>query len=458
VSARFWVIAAVVSLGQACSCGGGGVPDGGDSGTEVDQLCQRFATAECDFSIRCGEGFAALFGPFAVLQQQRPNDLVAASERARCEAFVRSEPTCIRLTAGLKAGRSAYSAASLDACLTSLFPADTCARDLNRASADCLSFSFAAPATPPGSLCEDDGECIGGYCEGAQTDAGGRVCGACSAYRDGGACPRGVECEPSGYYCAPSGDAGACLPRKALADVCDITRVGECGDGLVCAWSGAPLLSIPRCTTARREGEGCTVNKLECLRTQLPPELVCARPSGDAGAASATCVKAFAPSGGACNVGDDLTTAGLPPTPVCPETEYCDTAQDLCVPRKGEGVGCAADRECAAGTRCLSTTGTCAAYADTDGGCGVDSDCRNLLTCRGTGGHCATQWLLPGESSCSTSRPTATATRPCAEGQCDQSGTVPTCQPLLADGEACGGPEACQSQGCDVTCRPACWQ
>jgi len=454
VSARIWIIVAVSALAQACSCGGGGGPDGGDSG-EVDQLCQKFAAAECDFSIRRRGLRAALFGPFAVLQQQRPNDLVAASERERCEAFARSEPACVRLTASLKAGRSAYSAAALDACLKVVFPADTCARDLNQASADCLSFSFAAPATPVGSLCEDDGECAGGYCDGAQTDAGGRTCGACAAYRDGGTCPRGVECEPSSSYCAPSGDAGACQPRKSLADVCTITQVGECGDGLVCAWSGAPLISIPRCTTARREGEGCTVNKLECLRTRLPPELVCAR-APDAG--SAVCVKAFAPPGGFCNVGDDLTAAGLPPTPVCAEPEYCDTAQDRCVPRKGDGVGCANDRECAAGTRCLSTTGACVAYSDTEGGCGVDSDCRNLLTCRGTGGRCRTQWLLPGESSCSTSRPTATATKPCAEGYCDPSGTVPTCQPLLADGQPCDGPEACQSQGCDVTCQPACWR
>jgi hypothetical protein len=457
VSARFWGVSAGFALllsVQGCQCGDGGGPDGGDAG-EVDRLCQRFAEAECDFAIRCGEGFFGAFGPFAVLQQQRPNGVVAASERARCEAYARSEPTCVRLTASLKAGRSSYDAPALDACLRDVFPAGTCARDLNRASADCLSFAFSAPATPPGSLCSEDGECAGGWCDGLATDAGGRVCGTCAAYRDGGACPLGVECEPTGYWCAPLADGGECQPRKALADPCDLTRFNECGPGLVCAWSGAPGLSLPRCATARRAGEGCTVNKLECQRTQLPPELVCAR-APDAG--SAACVPTFAAPGGACNVGDDLTAAGLPPTPVCAETEYCDTAQNLCVPRKGGGVSCAADRECAAGTRCLATTGACTAYSDTDGGCGVDSDCRNLLTCRGTGGRCSTQWLLPGESNCTTSRPTAQATRPCAEGFCDESGPVPTCQLLLADGEACEGPEACQSQGCDVTCQPACWR
>ncbi|HZN94100.1 MAG TPA: Dickkopf N-terminal cysteine-rich domain-containing protein [Myxococcales bacterium] len=449
-------MAAVLAV-SGCDCGGGGGPDGGDSGTPLDLLCSRFAAAECDFAVRCGEGFFGFFGPFAVLQQQRPNGVVADSERARCEAFVRTEPTCLRLVASLKAGRSTYSAERFDACLQDLFPAQTCARDLNRASADCISFAFAAPATAVGELCEDDGECAGGFCDGAGADAGVRTCGACAAYRDGGACPRGVECEPEGYYCAQVADAGECRPRKALADPCNLTSFDECGPGLVCAFSGAPGLSLPRCTTARLSGQGCTVNKLECRRTQLPPELVCARASADAG--TAACAPLFAPPGGACNVGDDLTAAGLPPTPICPETEYCDTAQSLCVPRRGDGAPCSGDGECAAGTRCLTTTGAgaCTAYSDTEGSCGVDADCKNLLTCRGTGGHCRTQWLLDGESSCSTSRPTAQATRPCAEGYCDRTGTVPACRPLLADGELCGGPEECRSQSCSTTCQAACW-
>jgi len=456
VNARFTGIMLAALLAPGCDCGGGGGQDGGeDSGTPVDQLCPRFARAECDFAIRCGAGFASALGPFAVLQQGRPNDVVAASERARCEAYVQSEPACLRLVASLKAGRSTYSAGRFDTCLQDLFPAD-CARDLNRASEDCLDFGFAVPATPPGALCESDLECLDGYCEGAGRDAGA-ICGTCAPWKDGGACPRGVECDPAGYYCAPPGDAGQCLPRKSLADPCDLLLPGECGPGLVCAFSGTPGLSLPRCTTARLEGEGCTVSKLECQRTQLPPELVCARLPGDAGLPAA-CVRTFSPPGGPCNVGDDLTAAGLPPTPVCPETEYCDTALDRCVPRKPDGTACASDAECAAGTRCLSSTGTCTAYADTDAGCGVDSDCRNLLTCRGTGGRCSTQWLLPGEPSCSTSRPTASATRPCAEGYCDRSGTLPTCRPLLPDGAACDGPEQCLSQGCDVTCQAACWQ
>ncbi|HVE85979.1 MAG TPA: hypothetical protein VND93_24150 [Myxococcales bacterium] len=450
-AAAAWMLSA-----SGCSCGGGGGQDGGpDSGTPVDLLCPRFAAAECDFAIRCGEGFfgAFGFGPFAVLQQQRPNDAVAASERARCEAFVRTEPACRQLTASLQAGRSTYSAARFDACLATLFPPGTCARDLNQASAQCLSFSFATPAAAPGSTCWSDFECQGGYCDGARSDGGETACGTCAELKDGGACPRGVECEPAGSYCAQVGDAGQCLPRKALADGCDLTRLDECGEGLVCAWSGAPGLSLPRCTTARLEGEGCTVNKLECLRTQLPPELVCARADG-----GAACVKTFAPPGGDCNVGDGLASAGLPPTPICPEPEYCDTAQERCVPRKADGAGCASDGECQAGTRCLSTTSACAAYSDTDGGCGVDSDCRNLLTCRGTGGRCSTQWLVPGESSCSTSRPTATATRPCAEGSCDRTGTVPTCQALLGEGQTCGAPEACESGTCAGSCQGACWQ
>lgn len=443
-------------LAPGCSCGDGGGPDGGDSGTPLDELCARFAAAQCDFAIRCGQGiFGAFGGPFAALQQGRPNGVVAASERARCEAFIRSEPACTRLVQSLKAGRSTYSAERLDACLSDLFP-QGCARDLNRAGAECLDFGFAVPATAPGGLCESDFECQGGYCEGAGRDSG-VVCGTCAPHKDGGACPRGVECG-EGLYCTPQGDAGQCQPRKGLAETCDLTRLDECGPGLVCAFSGTPGLSLPRCTTARVEGEGCTVNKLECARTQLPPELVCARAPADAGAPAAVCVKTFSPPGGPCDVGDDLTAAGLPPTPICPETEYCDTALDRCVPRKSDGAGCASDGECAAGTRCLSTTGTCTAYAGADGGCGVDSDCQNLLTCRGTGGRCSTQWLLPGEPSCSTSRPTASAVRPCAEGYCDRIGTVPACQGLLPDGAPCEGPEECQSQSCNVTCQAACWR
>jgi hypothetical protein len=455
VSARAWMMAAVAAVlaTSGCDCSGGGGADGGDSGTAVDLVCRRFAEAECDFAIRCGEGFFGLFGPFAVLQQQRPNGVVAASERARCEAFVRSEPACLRLVASLKAGRSTYSAERFDTCLQDLFP-QTCARDLNRASDDCISFAFAAPAVEVGGRCDDDGECAGGYCDGAGSDAGGRSCGTCAALRDSGPCPRGIECEPEGFYCAQVSDAGECRPRKTLAEPCDLTGLDECGPGLVCAFSGAPGLSVPRCTTARLQGEACTVNKLECLRTRLPPELVCARTLADGGAA---CAPLFSPPGGACDVGDSLATAGLPPTPICPETERCDTALDRCVPRQAAGDTCAGDGECAAGTRCLSTTGTCTAYSDTDGGCGVDADCLNLLTCRGTGGRCLTQWLLDGETGCSTSRPTAQATRPCAEGFCDRTGTVPACRPLLADGEACQGPEECRSQGCDATCQVACW-
>src|SRR6185369_9323526 len=114
---------------------------------------------------------------------------------------------------------------------------------------------------------------------------------------------------------------------------------------------------------------------LECQRTRIPPELVCANTFDDAGTPATLCVKLFALDGGSCNTGDDLTALGFPPTPVCPEAQVCDTNQNLCVNRKAEGDVCAVNEDCGPGLRCLSNGSSlvCTTYSDTDGPCGVDS-------------------------------------------------------------------------------------
>jgi hypothetical protein len=444
--------AAIASGG--CNCGGGGGDDAGhDAGTSVDNLCAEWARRQCDHAIRCGQGLAGLFpvgGTFTALQQNRPNDVVAESERARCEAFIRSTKACRVLTASLRNGRSVYTAARFDACLASFFPSDTCARDLNQAALDCLDFSFATAATPPGGRCVLDGECAGGYCDGADVGAGQNTCGTCAALQDGGSCTRSAQCDPSAFYCG----GGLCVPYRQVGDSCDPTRLDECAPGTVCALTGVAV-PLARCAVARQEGESCVRNRYQCARSQFPPELICARVPVDGGAPADVCVKTFAASGGNCNVGETLPQPGFPPTPICLETEHCDTTLGRCVPRVPASGAATATPQCVPGTRHLN--GSCVPFSDLDGACSGDADCKNLLTCRGTGGRCATQWLLPGEAGCTTSRPSATAVKPCAEGWCDLGAAAPACVGWKPAGESCAAADECQSDSCGAACAAACW-
>lgn len=445
--------AAIASGG--CNCGGGGGEDAGqDAGTTIDNLCAEWARHQCDHAIRCGQGLTGLFGaggPFAALQQNRANDVVAESERARCEAFVRTTKACRVLTESLRAGRSVYTAARFDACLASFFPSDTCARDFNQAAIECLGFDFATAATALGGSCVSDTECLAGFCAGADVGAGQNTCGTCTAYLDGGGCTRSAECDPSASYCSA---ASACVPYRQVGDTCDPTRQDECGPGNVCALTGVAFPPA-RCAVARQEGDSCIRNRYQCARTQLPPELICAQATLPDGGSGDLCVKTFAGNGQRCNVGETLPVPGFPPTPICLETEYCDTTLNRCVARVPASGAATATSQCTPGTQHLN--GFCVPFADLDGGCSGDADCKNLLTCRGTGGRCATQWLLPGETGCTTSRPTATAVKPCAEGWCDLGAAAPACINWKAVGETCTATDECLSDACGTSCDDACW-
>lgn len=209
--------------------------------------------------------------------------------------------------------------------------------------------------------------------------------------------------------------------------------------------------------------------------------------------------------GSACFI-DRQCTSGRCDVPDC--TMTC--CQGTCMARPSEaaiGEDCMASQDCVSGAYCDFSTGSCAAYGTEGEGCPNGFGCADGLTCAsgvcrvpaGEGEDCSTlscqsplecdidsmtcQRLRGEDEPCNAAASlcalglvcdpgSSTCTRPggvgspcepsflgnfCSEGAyCDFETDRSTCQPLVADGGACGLDYECSSGYCGVggTCEP----
>lgn len=139
------------------------------------------------------------------------------------------------------------------------------------------SGGLCSPSVSPGQACTDDAQCDGGYCD---STAGMPVCQAFAA--EGGACPTGVECDPSAdLFCvdatclsAPFPNGTSCIDGFQCAS--EACFEGECTSGAVvgadCTTDGTtepcivgsfcetatPGAMAGKCADLRRPGQACT--------------------------------------------------------------------------------------------------------------------------------------------------------------------------------------------------------
>jgi hypothetical protein len=409
-------------------------------------VCDDYARRACDFFIRCHAEQSLFFDASEGRGPSLPGtdtDQVAVSERARCEARISKSMSCGMVLESFKAGRTTFDPVAYSACTAALYPAASCSRDLNVLQELCLKTSFVTAATATSGPCQSDGECVNGWCNAS----GAGACGTCQPYLapGAGACARDAQCDPSSTYCSSS--AGGCSPYLNDGASCSVTELSGCGPTRQCVISG---FLTTTCATGKAEGEACTPNRYQCKRSgRALPELLCEVSSGGA---AGTCVKLQSAPGGRCGDGEQIIPSASGNGvrgPLCPETQYCQN--NTCVPRKGAAASCSANEECAAGLRCVGSSGamSCQPFQDLNQPCGAATDCKDLLSCDATSKGCIPNLALDGEA-CSSSVG-------CAEGYC-QAGATQTCAAYKGSGMACASNGECRSNVCSTTCQPACWQ
>lgn len=414
---------------------GGGTTSGGG----VYDACAEVAQRECDFYIRCAATGNLLGGTVTT----RDNNLAPASQRALCEASRRIE--CQVEQAGAERMRRAFNLTALRSCLDAVYPANSCQRDRNLALSVCDSTAFTTPLAMPGSVCTDDVECAGGWCN----NIGGSGCGACARFvnPDGGAgaaCNGNEECAP-GTFCRQGPGPDICVLRGGADAGCGSTA--ECLPGYVC-----PNLPVRTCTLGKLEGELCVKGRSECFRSSPTDfELVCATQPGVTDGGADRCFKRFnTMPGGFCNTAETGTgVAG----PNCLDTEYCNNG--LCEARRPAGQPCGTNTDvCQWGSRCVA--GICAAYGDVGATCGNNNECRALLYCAGAGmggmGTCQPLYATTGQMCSTTTFP-----RCVNQTYCPGVG-MQSCVAQKPNGQACMNDVECLNGDCNGSCTNACWR
>jgi hypothetical protein len=256
----------------------------------------------------------------------------------------------------------------------------------------------------------------------------------------------------SGYYC--TGTSGVCLLKKSPGASCGLGNectTGSCTDG-VCCNSGScgtcQACNLPgsmgTCSTVSDNSaephDRCSNPTMStCGNTGLCSGGVCAQPGGGTQCAAAACASpsSFQPAG-ACN---GIGGCSLPSAQSC--SPY------LCGGASGCRNSCAGDGDCVSGYFCDS--GSCALKRGVGVGCANDGQCAN--------GQCVNN-ICCGSPSCD------------ACNRCDIAGSEGTCAPMApnqADSRcgtpvpsSCGHNGLCNSTGacqffdvntvCDTAC------
>jgi hypothetical protein len=191
------VVAAMVG-----GCGGGGGYSGSSAPIPIEQTTNAWAQTICNQNFKCASkadiGMNNLNGCLAVDEMvwQSNVDTVKADQAK---------------------GRVSYDQAAMGACLSTLYH-ETCAQWTAGLTHDEWCREAFTPMVAVGGACLVDVECVGGYCDGADTSAKPPMEGVCKArLADSAACTFSDKCSET-QYCDST--AMMCVPVKAGGTAC----------------------------------------------------------------------------------------------------------------------------------------------------------------------------------------------------------------------------------------------
>ncbi|MBI2395151.1 MAG: hypothetical protein HYV09_36610 [Deltaproteobacteria bacterium] len=264
---------------------------------------------------------------------------------------------------------------------------------------------------------------------------------SCAPYTCATASTCGTTCANDGgctstHYCAGS----SCVAKKANGATCAAANEctsGSCVDGVCCDEACAG--TCVACSAAKK-GSG-TDGECGPIANGTNPDDECARRSCLNGVATNAEVcdgggacrsNGITPCGGFQCGGDDLCRTACADDAGCMSTYWCNAA--ACVPKKANGVGCGAGRECSSG-QCV------------DGVC-----CNSACSAQ-----CAACDAAGSIGTCTTISGTVHGVRPACAGSgacgslCDgvnaEACTYPTVGTSCSDSNLCNGAETCDGGG-----------
>jgi hypothetical protein len=428
-----WGAAVLVCLTLAaapgCNCGtvsnpsDGGSPPG-DSGALPDGLA-RYIAAVCDWVVRC----EPQLGP-------------AVESVESCRAFYVDLFSCFVIPLEEAFGFTfTTNDAAVDACVAAFetFPCDGAVITGD----ECSDIFAPVPGTVP-----EGGACASATGGPTNVCADGLYCNwqpsMCSACEHRGAlgedcsareCATDLRCDFTTNTCvALAADGAACtFGSECVSGICSGTPsicTGPLPDGADCSSDSdcQSTTCVNVCVTPVPAGGPC-MDTQECQGFRACIAGTCADRLPDGAACTEqVCLVDHACIDGLCAAinGCDLLSIPQPcgAGPACADTEFCDFATSMCMPRRPVGQPCTGSDECVEPAHCDFTTGLCEAPSPQGGPCTFDSDCIDGLSCT-SGDTC--EMLVANGAPC-------TAGDDCDSDYCDSMtmtcADLPVCAPL----------------------------
>jgi hypothetical protein len=238
--------AVVLALGVACGGGGGG----SGAPLSLDSFLKDAIAADCQLEFKCcsAADIMQLFGSVTVNGS-------AITTEAQCEQF--DDGLVVGLAepgfqSSIDAGRVAFDGSAAASCVAAI-RADTMCADLfdQSSSSTGIGGTGAAacadvftPMVAGGGSCQQDYECIPGFCSGAVNNLNGSSSpGTCEDIpADGSACT--TKCM-AGSFCGDDGSGGeACQPLIEGGSACFASS--DCASG-ACIGSGGDMTCVAIC-------------------------------------------------------------------------------------------------------------------------------------------------------------------------------------------------------------------
>lgn len=447
-TARAGVLAALLALSTAGFGAAGCSDDPGppdqtadaglepDAGTPIftsDELCGRYATAQCDLLARC-------FTPFNRLEKE---DCVRQQVN-RCLAQTRAVAVSVsdgRARLDVELADSCIERMTDSSCQAALAPTAVASGGAVRAFDECSLDRLFVGNVERGQICQSRNECqtgndciifagtcggvctpfygIGEVCNGGGCDPAVSFCdtqtSTCTPLRpEGGGCDSAAECAAD-LDCR----GGQCLPAPPVFAPCvfSAARLPYCAAGLAC--DVAPYVETSgECVTRKAEGEGCA------FHWSCKAGLVCSgmdwAPFPDAPPGRGVCRKPRK-EGESCS----FTQFAIYVGEECAPGLTCDATTETCVPRPHEGERCSLQAQ-----NCIGEGIFCKPEETGGGICGLAP---------GIGEGCNID-LGEGQFP---------LVLPCRDGYCDPDSDV--CTPANAsEGEPCTADTQCLTGRCVV--------
>jgi hypothetical protein len=189
-------------------CGGGG---GGYSSVSLDQLPDAYSKVLCDQNFKCAST--------ADIMGRTKQDCIDTNK-----GIIQLVVPSIRDS--VTKGRSTYDAAASGACLTAM-QNQSCDDWVKGTVEPAACANVTMPKVALDGACGGDGDCIGGYCDGADSSTNPPKDGTCKAtIAHGGQCTVADTCEDDKDYC--DGTTMTCTAKKAGGTAC--TDDNECSN------------------------------------------------------------------------------------------------------------------------------------------------------------------------------------------------------------------------------------